>query len=104
MQKIAFKMMLKPGHLAEYRQRHDVIWPDLADVLRQAGISDYSIHHDSLTDVLFATLWQTPASGMAALHRFDVMRRWWNEMEPLMETNPDGSPISIPLETVFHLR
>jgi L-rhamnose mutarotase len=32
------------------------------------------------------------------------MRRWWEWMGPLMETNPDGSPLSLPLETVFHLK
>ena len=30
----AFKMKLKPGHIAEYKKRHDEIWPDLAKELR----------------------------------------------------------------------
>jgi L-rhamnose mutarotase len=103
MQKIAFKMTLKPGHLADYRRRHDEIWPELVDALRAAGISDYSIHHDPDTNALFATLWRTDDHGMDDLPTRDVMMRWWAVMAPLMETNPDGSPVSIPLETVFHL-
>jgi L-rhamnose mutarotase len=31
------------------------------------------------------------------------MRRWWAHMADIMETNPDGSPAVVPLETVFHL-
>ncbi|MFC0410626.1 L-rhamnose mutarotase [Roseomonas elaeocarpi] len=103
MQKIAFRMKLRPGHLAEYRRRHDEIWPELAAALRAAGIRDYSIHHDAETDALFAVLWREDDHGMDALPGLPVMRRWWDSMAPLMETNPDGSPVSIPLDTVFHL-
>ena len=31
------------------------------------------------------------------------MRRWWDHMADIMETNPDSSPVAVPLETVFHL-
>lgn len=103
MQKIAFKMQLKPGNLDLYRQRHDEIWPELVEVLKAAGVSDYSIHHDADTDVLFASLWRSDDHQMDALPTLPVMRRWWTAMAPLMEINADGSPVSIPLETVFHL-
>jgi len=103
MEKIAFRMRLKPGNLAEYRRRHDEIWPDLVDALKAAGVRDYSIHHDPETDALFAVLWRDEDHGMDALPSLDVMQRWWAAMAPLMETNPDGSPASQPLETVFHL-
>lgn len=103
MEKIAFKMTLKPGHLAEYRRRHDEIWPDLIAALKDAGISDYSIHHDAATNALFATLWRSDDHRMDALPQAEVMQRWWAFMAPLMETHADGSPVSEPLETVFHL-
>jgi L-rhamnose mutarotase len=103
MQKIAFRMRLKPGCLDEYRRRHDAIWPDLVRVLKGAGIRDYSIHHDPETDALFATLWHDDHHSIDALPEQHVMRRWWSSMKPLMDTNPDGSPVSISLPTVFHL-
>jgi L-rhamnose mutarotase len=103
MEKIAFRMRLKPGCRDEYCRRHDAIWPDLVDALKAAGISDYSIHHDPETDALFATLWREDGHRMDALPTQDVMRRWWAAMAPLMETNPDGSPVSVPLPTLFHL-
>ena len=50
----AFKMKLKPGNVAEYKKRHDEIWPELAQEIRAAGISDYSIFFDEETLTLFA--------------------------------------------------
>jgi L-rhamnose mutarotase len=103
MEKIAFRMRLKPGMLDEHRRRHDTIWPDPVDALIAAGISDYSIHHDPDGDALFATLWRVDGYSMDELPQLDVMQRWWAWMAPLMDTHPDGSPVSVPLETVFHM-
>lgn len=103
MEKIAFTMQLKPGHLAEYRRRHDEIWPELVTALKAAGIRDYSIHHDPATDTLFATLWREDGHGMDDLPSLPVMQRWWAFMAPLMDTQADGSPVSVPLDTLFHL-
>jgi L-rhamnose mutarotase len=103
MQKLAFTMQLDPGKEAEYRRRHDEIWPDLAALLKAAGISDYSIHLDPETHVLFAVLWRSDDHGMDDLPAHPVMKRWWAHMADLMETNPDGSPVVRPLTTVFHL-
>ena len=103
MEKIAFRMQLKPGQFTEYRRRHDEIWPELVDALRAAGIRDYSIHHDAATGALFGVLWRDAAHGMADLPSLPVMRRWWDSMTPLMQTNPDGSPVSESLETAFHM-
>ena len=59
MEKIAFRMFLKAGHAAEYKHRHDAIWPELVALLRESGISDYSIYLDEETHVLFAVLQRT---------------------------------------------
>ena len=52
MQRNAFKMQLKPGYEAEYKKRHDEIWPELAEELGKAGVSDYSIFLDDCLRVL----------------------------------------------------
>lgn len=98
----AFKMRLKPGNEAEYQRRHDEIWPQLAQVLSEAGISDYSIFLDEETGSLFAV--QKLAEGNTAgdLPRNEVVRRWWDFMSDLMEVNPDDSPVCKPLREVFH--
>jgi len=103
-EKYAFKMRLDPGMAEEYRRRHDAIWPELEALLRQAGVSDYSIHLDPETNILFGVLWRTADHGMAALPDHPVMRRWWAHMADLMETHPDGAPVSTPLVPMFHMR
>lgn len=102
-EKYAFKMKLHPGKLAEYKKRHDEIWPELVTLLREAGVSDYSIHLDEETGILFAVLWRTVPHGMADLPRHPVMQRWWAHMADLMETHVGNEPVAKPLLTVFHM-
>ena len=103
MEKFAFRMRLHPGQEAEYRRRHDAIWPELEALLREAGISDYSIHLDRETSTLFGVLWRREGHTMADLSKHPVMRRWWDHMADIMETEADGAPVVVPLETVFHM-
>ena len=103
MQKYAFKMRLNPGMEAEYKRRHDEIWPELVDLLKEAGISDYSIHLDRKTDTLFGVLWRTDDHHMDDLPNQPVMQRWWAYMADIMATGPDKVPIATPLVTVFHM-
>lgn len=103
MQKYAFRMQLNPGAADEYRRRHDAIWPELAALLHEAGVRDYSIHLDEDSHTLFAVMWRREDHGMDALPGHPVMRRWWAHMADLMATNPDGSPVVTPLTPMFHL-
>jgi len=99
----AFRMKLKPGFEAEYKRRHDAIWPEMLAELRAAGVSDYSIFLDPESLALFAV--QTRADGSTAddLPQKAIVRRWWAYMNDIMDTNPDGSPVSVPLTRVFHM-
>lgn len=103
MEKFAFKMQLKPGCEAEYKKRHDEIWPELSVLLNEAGISDYSIHLDEETLALFAVLWRRPDHKMDQLPDYPIMKTWWAYMADIMETNADQSPVVTPLRTVFHM-
>ncbi|MCU0905676.1 MAG: L-rhamnose mutarotase [Tabrizicola sp.] len=103
MQRHAFKMRLNPGMEAEYTRRHDEIWPELVDLLREAGISNYSIHLDAETNTLFGYLERRDDHAMDDLPNHPVMKRWWAYMGDIMATNPDGSPVAIPLAETFYL-
>jgi L-rhamnose mutarotase len=103
MEQIAFTMRLKPGQAAEYQRRHDAIWPELVALLKEAGISDYSIFLDEATGTLFAVLRRSEDHRIDRLPQEEVMQRWWAAMAELMATNPDKSPITVPLRQVFHL-
>ena len=103
MERHAFKMFLTPGMEAEYQRRHDAIWPELAALLRDAGISNYSIHLDRETNALFGYLERSHSHNMDALPDHPVMKRWWQHMKDIMRTHEDGRPVVLPLTEVFHL-
>ena len=43
MEKYAWKATIKDGSLEEYCKRHDEIWPEMVEVLKLAGINNYTI-------------------------------------------------------------
>jgi L-rhamnose mutarotase len=79
-EQIAFKMRLCPGFEAEYRKRHDEIWPELVALLKEAGISDYSIFLDRESCSLFAVLRRRADHAMDRLPQNEIMQRWWAMM------------------------
>lgn len=102
-ERVALRMRVHPGKIAEYQKRHDEIWPELAQALKDAGVSDYSIWHDPETDYLFATLIRTDDHTMADLRKTDVNQRWWAFMDDIMDYNDDGTPTAVDLVKVFQL-
>ena len=101
--RIAFKMKLIPGFEEEYEKRHREIWPELAALLKENGIEDYSIFLDQDTSTLFAVQTVTGQGSSQSLGGTALVQKWWAYMADIMETNPDNSPISIPLKEVFTL-
>lgn len=103
MARVAFKMKLFEGQEEEYRRRHDEIWPELSALLKKSGISNYSIFLDADTHSLFGVLDATEPSALDRLPDNAIMQKWWAYMADIMETNPDNSPLSLPLKEVFYL-
>lgn len=96
-------MKLFPGQEAEYKKRHDAIWPELSALLKNAGISRYSIFLDPETLTLFGVLVTDNPAALDDLPRHAIMKKWWTYMKDIMESNPDHSPVSLPLQEVFYL-
>lgn len=96
-------MYLLPGLSAEYKKRHDEIWPELSELLRQVGIQNYSIFLDESTRTLLGYLEAPDLDALDSLPAKEVMQRWWAYMADIMETNPDHSPVAIDLTPVFYL-
>jgi len=101
--RFAFKMKLNPGFKEEYRKRHDIIWPELEKLLKNEGIGNYSIFLDEETNTLFAYQEQSGVSSSQDLGKTDIVKKWWKYMADIMETNPDNSPVTKPLEQVFYM-
>lgn len=103
MPKVSFKMQLHRGQADEYKRRHDELWPELAELLKTTGIEDYSIFLDEETYALFGVLTIENPAALDELPKHPVMQRWWAYMGDIMDSNPDNSPVSIPLKEVFYL-
>ena len=46
MERYAWRAKVIDGKLDEYIQRHNKIWPELSELLKQAGIKNYTIWHN----------------------------------------------------------
>ena len=103
MHRLAFKMHLFPGFEEEYKKRHKEIWPELQSLLKETGVSDYSIFLDETTNSLFGIFKAEDPRKLDDLPSTAVMQKWWKYMADIMETNPDNSPVQVPLKEVFYL-
>lgn len=105
MRRICFRLRVRPDRLAEYRERHAAVWPEMLRALREAGWHDYSLflHSDGTLIGVFRT--EDLAGSLAAMERTGVNRRWQAEMAPFFEDldgrRPDqGFEV---LEEIFNL-
>jgi L-rhamnose mutarotase len=101
-QRVAFLLGVKPGNEEEYRSRHDHIWPEMSELLTEAGLRNYSIF--LLGAQLFAYCevddWQ---EAVRRLNASDVNRRWQAYMADIMATPIDPSTGTFyVLEEMFH--
>ena len=103
MKRLAFKMHLNEGQKEEYKKRHNEIWPELKKLLKNAGVSEYSIFLDEETNTLFAFQKLEGDGGSQDLGQTEIVKKWWKFMADIMETNPDNSPLTTALEEVFYM-
>lgn len=104
MKRFAFKMYLKPGCGDEYQKRHANLWPELRERLEASGVKNYSIYLDIDTNTLFGYQEVVGDANSQDVEAADeITRRWWDYMADIMEVNPDNSPVTIPIQEIFHI-
>ena len=104
MKRFAFKMYLTKGCEKEYAKRHAAIWPELKQMIKEQGVSDYSIFWDKETNLLFAVQkCDSDTNSQDTTNVDPITQKWWDMMADIMEVNPDNSPVTIPLEELFHM-
>lgn len=99
----AFKMKLYPGCEQEYKRRHDLLWPEMKEMIHAHGGRNYSIFLDRETLTLFGAIEIEDEEQWAKGADTEINRKWWDYMADIMETNPDNSPVSVDLPLLFHL-
>lgn len=106
MKRVGFVLKVKPDRLAEYKEYHKQVWPEMLEALRRSGWHNYSLFLRD--DGLLFGYFETPDSFQAALDgmaREEVNARWQSFMAPYFENlggaHPDQGMLE--LEEVFHL-
>jgi L-rhamnose mutarotase len=103
-QRVCFTLKVRPERLAEYKERHRDVWPEMREALSQAGWKNYSLF--LRPDGLLVGYLETPDFDAARrqMENVSVNLRWQAEMQPFFESvsgRPDEN--MAPLEEVFHL-
>jgi L-rhamnose mutarotase len=105
MQRICFTLRVKPDLLAEYRESHRSVWPDMLDALSRHGWTNYSIFLRE--DGLLIGYLETPdfAKAVAGMQAEEVNARWQGTMVRFFESLPGARADTsiVPLQEVFHL-
>jgi len=99
----ALMMTINPGKASEYERRHQPIWPEMEDTLREHGVLTYSIFLDPDGLRLFAYIEVESEEKWESISRTAACQRWWAYMKDIMPSNPDNSPISEEMREVFHI-
>lgn len=104
MQRVAFRLWVKPERLEEYQRLHQEVWPELLADMRAASIRNYSIFADGpeLFGYLECDDWE---AASAALAQSDANRRWQEFMRDYLATpvDPDATePVRL-MEEVFRM-
>jgi L-rhamnose mutarotase len=103
--RVCFVLRVRPDRLAEYREHHAAVWPEMLAALHAAGWHDYSLflHDDGLLVGHLRTA--DLAASLAAMERTDINARWQAEMAPFFVELDGRRPDEgfVVLDEIFHL-
>jgi L-rhamnose mutarotase len=103
MQRFCFTFEIREGAEAEYKKRHDEIWPELVEAIKDAGISNYSLFRRGTQVIAYCECEPDVATAFGKVGATDVNRRWseWFEDTIVALTDEDGNLFVA--EEVWHL-
>ena len=106
MKRVAFILKVKEDKIEEYKEHHQVVWPEMLDALRRTGWFNYSLY--MRPDGLLFGYFETPndfEAALAGMANEEINAKWQEFMAPFFEdlggAHADESMIE--LEEVFHL-
>jgi L-rhamnose mutarotase len=96
----AWVLEVRPGYEEEYKKRHEEIWPEMLEMLRESGVKNYSIFRHGLT--LFG-YFETDdlEKTIAQINQSEVNQKWGEYMAPIMKIDVDtriNYPFLLPLQ------
>lgn len=106
MKRVGFVLKVKREKIAEYKEHHKKVWPEMLEALRRTGWGNYTLFMRA-DGTLFGYV-ETPAgldAARAAMAEEEVNARWQGFMSPYFEAPAGAAPDQMMqvLEEVFHL-
>jgi len=107
MQRVGFRLQVRPEMMDEYVRRHVEVWPDMLQALRETGWTNYTLFLDRNDGTLFG-YFETPdlAAAKAGMAEREVNARWQADMAPFFIALDGKRPDEgfLQLEDVFYLQ
>jgi L-rhamnose mutarotase len=103
MERVCFLARIRPERLAEYRERHERVWPEMRAALAKAGWGNYSLF--LADDGLLVGYLETDdyAGALDAMAATDVNARWQAEMADFFVADGPPDRSFRRLTEIFHL-
>jgi L-rhamnose mutarotase len=104
MKRVGFQFKVRQDRLAEYKDHHKRVWPEMLDALREAGWHDYSLflRADGLVFGYFETE-ESLAVAQANMAAKEVNTRWQEFMSTFIDADARPDETFVELEEYFHL-
>ena len=102
MKRVCFTLQVKPERLEEYKRRHEAVWPEMLEALRDTGWHDYSLflrEDGLLVGYLMTEDFDAALAGMDAT---EINTRWQAEMSAFFEVGRPDQAMHV-LTEVFNL-
>ena len=103
MERICFTFEIYPGKEAEYKRRHDEIWPELVTAIRDAGIKNYNLFRSGTQIIAYAECHPDVATAFGKVGATEVNARWARWFEDVIVKLADDQGNLFRAEEVWHL-
>lgn len=103
MERVCFTFEIFEGKEAEYKKRHDEIWPELVAALKECGFENYSIFRRGLNVVGYFEVKPDAKTAFAKLGAYEVNAKWSKWFEDVIVNLADNQGNLMAMTEVWHL-
>src|SRR5690606_20811023 len=103
MERVCFRMQVRPERLPEYIERHRAVWPEMLRALREAGWTNYSLFAQDDGTVIGYLETEDYEAARARMEPVRINAEWQASMRPLFAEGGSFAAGPVRLREVFHL-
>lgn len=101
--RFCFTFEIRPGTEAEYKRRHDEIWPELVEVIKGAGVSNYSLFRRGTQITAYCECEPDVETAFAKIGASEANDRWSEYFQDVIVSLTDENGDLMVAEEVWHL-